>query len=125
MAIPSPLQPVMVGATEAHMTRNTFSTNPRLAEVSTGATTGTRYALVRNDPQWQIDLPLDDAAFPEVIGWVSGATVTIKFKTTGTKCDIITNTTVGNVTKTVDTNGDAIRVVVTGQGGDLTYNQNY
>ena len=127
MATPSALQSITIGTgggkVSVAVTTWTGNWQYRLAETSTGATTGTRYAGVRPDPQWTATFPLDDPNFPEVMGWDPGSVIGQVAFLHSSKCDIVTNTTVESVQKSIDTNNDVPRIVVTGKGGDIAYNQ--
>lgn len=122
MAIPAAQQPVYIGTVVADITRWSGNWSNRLAEVSTSATTGTRYANVRPDPQWSLDLPLDDPNYPEVIGWTAGLVITTMFFKHSSKADRLCSTTVEAVNKSADNNNDVPRVQVSGRGGDISYN---
>lgn len=122
MPIPSAQQPVYMGAVVVDVTRWSGNWSGRLAEVTNSGSTGTRYAPVIPDPSWQVDLPLDDPNFPEVIGWYFGQIIPVMYFKHSSKADKLTNTTIESVEKSADATADVPRVTVRGKGGTLTYN---
>ena len=98
----------------------------RLGEVTkSDSGGGTRFKAVVQDNQWSFECPRDDVAFPEAAGLTQGADVaTLIFKLgAGDKADILSNTTVEDVSPTCDNQGDVVRVTVSGKGGTLAPNQ--
>jgi hypothetical protein len=101
-----------------------------LADTTTTGTGGaSRYSPVRQDNAWRAEWPLDDASYPEVVGFSFGSVINLYFahsQTAGTppilKGDRLVGTTVESVEKSVDPKSNVPTVVVSGRGGTLTTN---
>ena len=98
----------------------------RRTDVSTGATNGTRYAMVRPDPKLTIRMPIDDENSLEVCGYTLGDVIPILYcRTSSTTADKLEHALVVSMPKTVNTENDVPRVVVMLEGGDLTLDVTY
>lgn len=113
-----------IGASPVFITNRTHNKGVRLAEVTTTGTPGTAYQGVRQDPNWFCELPLDDAAAPEVIGWQGGNVIPVIYfkKGSSSLCDKLENTTIESVDEILNAQNDVIRIRVSGRGGFFTPN---
>lgn len=100
----------------------TLSKDPRLVEVTTSATTGTRYKGVITDPSGTVELPWDSSATPETAGFVEGATIaSLMLKMgAGTVYYTVANTSIGPVEVETDNKGDVVRIRFSFKGGDVS-----
>lgn len=115
---------VYIASSPIFVTQHTTSWGGRLADVTTSGTPGTAYQGVRQDPTWTADFPMDDAAFPEAIGFQFGNLIAVMYFKHGSSAlsDKLVNTTVETVEKIKNAGGDVVRVRVTGRGGFVTPN---
>lgn len=119
MSIPSAQHPIYRDALRVDLTRWSGTWQNRLAEVTTSANTGTRYANVAEDNQWRFEMPMDDPQYPEVLGFTRGTIISAIYFEHSSLSDKLVQTTVESCEKVVDSTSDVPRVVVTGRGGNL------
>ncbi len=100
--------------------RHTLTRTSRLAEVTqSDSGGGTYYVPVVGDPKWTIELAFDDAAFPEFLGLEEGTNLDELYFRKGDSnyCDLLIDTTCGEVEVVTDNAGDVVRLRISGQGG--------
>jgi hypothetical protein len=112
---------VTFGATRYDIGKWTLNKDPRLVEVTTSATTGTRYIPVITDPSGTVELPWPSDNAPETQGFSEGAIVNMGLKLGNTtKTYALTATAIGPIEIEDDNSKDAVRARFSFKGGDIT-----
>jgi len=121
MAVQTAQKPIFVGVNRLDVSSYEANWKIRDTDVSTSATAGTRYAPVRGDYEATIRLPLDSANAPEAAGLELGSIIPeIYFETYDGFADLLENCLVTSMPKTVNSENDVPRIVISVKGGDLT-----
>lgn len=111
----------------AHQSRWEGNWDPQLTKVTTSATPGEAYVKTTSNPTWSISLPRgsDPAGFLSALSLEPGTILTKAYFKLGadSRCDVVTDTTVGAVRRVCDQSGDVVRIDISGQGGTVLLDQ--
>lgn len=109
---------VIDGASQ-NVSRYRVAGNGRIAEVTvSGAGFGTLGTAVRVEPNWDVEVPVNSALFPTVLGLRSGTAVdNLIF----TGVCTVANTVVETSEAVMDAAGDVVRWRVSGRHGLITW----